>query len=259
MNTGAKIAIGCGAAVLLLGGAAVVGMVGLGYWAKGKAEQFVGGQKRIQELQRKADANPFTRPADGLIREDRLVKFLDVRKQVFAVYEQHKPELDEMSKKHSGSLSDVGAGIGIINELRLAHAQALADQGMSQEEYRFMVEQVYKTMWASEVARQNQGKSVSEVAGEAYEKGAEQMKKAEEEAEEQAASAAPGQSPEQREAAARAREQMGKGLQDLQKAAQGVRDQAKAMDVPPQNIALFRKYEPDIKKYAMNGLEWLNF
>jgi hypothetical protein len=29
------------------------------------------------------------------------------------------------------------------------------------------------------------------------------------------------------------------------------------MDVPPANIALFQKYEAEIKKYAMAGLEWI--
>ena len=29
------------------------------------------------------------------------------------------------------------------------------------------------------------------------------------------------------------------------------------MDVPPANIELFKKYEAEIKKYAMGGLEWI--
>jgi hypothetical protein len=70
----------------------------------------------------------------------------------------------------------------LINELRLAQAQGLADVGMSEDEYLFIVEQVYKTMWA---------------------------------------------------------------------------DADKSADVPPANLALFRKYENDIKKYAMGGLEWI--
>jgi len=51
-----------------------------------------------------------------------------------------------------------------MNEMRLAHAQGLADQGMSEEEYRFLVEQIYKTAWASEVAKANDGKG-SKVTG----------------------------------------------------------------------------------------------
>jgi hypothetical protein len=29
------------------------------------------------------------------------------------------------------------------------------------------------------------------------------------------------------------------------------------MDVPKENIALFRKYEAEIKRYAMGGLEFI--
>ena len=183
MGTAGKIAIGCGIAVLVAGLVAVVALGGLAYWAKGKAEEFTSEQSRIEELHRKANANTFTAPADGTITEDRLLKFLDVRKRVFGVYEKHKDELDAMSKKKQGDFGDVRKGFALINELRLAQAQALADVGMSENEYRFLVEQIYKSLWAS---------------------------------------ASPA-----------------------------------TADVPAANVALFRKYEADIKKYAMGGLEWI--
>ena len=198
MGTGGKIAIGCGIAVLVVGIVAVVALGGLAFWAKGKAEEITGEQNRIEELHRKANANRFTPPADGAISEDRLQKFLEVRKRVYAVYEKHKEELDEMGKKKQGDFGDVRKGFALINELRLAQAQALADLGMSEDEYRFLVEQIYKSMWASEAAR-----SAGTPA---------------------AASSSPS-SPQ--------------------------------TDVPPGNIALLRKHEADIKKYAMGGLEWI--
>ena len=179
MGTGGKIAIGCGIAVLVAGIVAVVALGGAVYWAKGKAEELTGEQNRIEELHRKANANRFAPPADGAISEDRLQKFLDVRKRVYAVYEKHKEELDEMGKKKQGDFGDVRKGFALINELRLAQAQALADLGMSEDEYRFLVEQIYKSMGAGDST------------------------------------------------------------------------------APSANVALFRKYEPDIKKYAMGGLEWI--
>lgn len=182
MGTGGKIAIGCVVVVVVVGIVAVVALGGLAFWAKGKAEQITGEQRRIEELQRRANANPFTRPADGTITEDRLQKFLEVRRRVYAVYERHRTELDEMSKKKQGDFGDVRRGFVLINELRLAQAQALADVAMSEDEYHFIVEQVYKTVGA----------------------GADE-----------------------------------------------------SADVPPANRALFRKYEADIKKYAMGGLEWI--
>jgi hypothetical protein len=182
VGTGGKIAIGCGIAVVLAGIVTIVALGGLAFWVKGKAEQVTGEQRRIEELQRKANAHRFTPPADGTIREDRLQKFLEVRRRVYAVYERHKTELDEMGKKKQTDFGDVRKGFALINELRLAQAQALADVGMSEDEYRFLAEQVYRTMSA---------------------------------------------------------------------------EANKSTDVPPANLALFRQYEADIKKYAMGGLEWI--
>jgi len=193
LGTGTKVAIGCGIAAVV-GGVVLAAVVFGGlWWAKGKAEQFTGHEAKIEELKKKANAVPFTEPADGVVREDRLVEFLDVRRRVFEVYAKHKDELEAMNKKKQTGLGDLAHGLGVLSEVRMAQAQALADAGMSEDEYRFMVQQVYKTLWASEVGKQNQGTEVP----------------------------------------------------------------SPAVDVPPANLALFRKYETEIKQYAMGGLEWV--
>jgi len=145
MNTGAKIAIGCAAAAVLAG-VAVVGVIGGGVWfAKKKIDEVGQEQQKITDLQKKANQNPFTAPADGVVSEDRLVKFLAVRKAVYGVYEQHKAEIDALSKKKQGDLSDLRTGYNLLNEMRQTHAQALVDQGMSEGEYTYLVQQIYKT------------------------------------------------------------------------------------------------------------------
>ena len=58
-------------------------------------------------------------------------------------------------------------------------------------------------------------------------------------------------------AADAAEEATEEGAQDVGRAAQDAREAGAQMDVPEQNIELFRKYEADIKKYAMGGLEWI--
>jgi hypothetical protein len=195
LGTGTKVAIGCGIAVVA-GGVVLAAVVFGGlWWAKGKAEQFTGHEARIEELKKKANAVPFTEPADGVVREDRLVKFLEIRRRLFDVYAKHKDELEAMNKKKQADFSDVTRGLGVLNEVRMAQAQALADVGMSDDEYRFLVQQVYRSMWASEAAK----------ASPAPEGGA----------------------------------------------------SAPRLDVPPANIALFRKHEAEIKQYAMGGLEWV--
>ena len=248
MTTGVKIAIGCGVALILGIMAVAVAVFSGAYWLKGKTEEITGNESRIEELHKRANAAPFDRPADGVIREDRLVKFLDIRKRVFNVYEKHRAALEAMGKKKKGDWGDVTTGFSVINEIRVAQAQALADVGMSEDEYRFMVEQVYKTAWAAEVAKATGGKSVSDAAADAYAKAAEAMEQARAGAKRGGAGAA---------ASHEADESMEKGIKDLQKQAEETRENARAMDVPPANIALFRKYEAEIKKYAMAGLEWI--
>ena len=153
MGTGAKVAIGCGIAVVV--GGVMLAMVVFGglWWAKGKAEQFTGRETQIEELKKKANAVPFTEPADGIVREDRLVKFIDVRRRIFDVYAKHKDELEAMNQKKQADFSDVTSGLGVLAEVRLAQAQALADVGMSEGEYHFLIQQVYKSLWASEAAK----------------------------------------------------------------------------------------------------------
>ncbi|HLA76207.1 MAG TPA: hypothetical protein VJU18_01380 [Vicinamibacteria bacterium] len=239
MGTGAKIAIGCVVAVAVAGMVVVAVVVGGAYWAKGKAEEMAAGQQKIQDFQRQADANSFVRPSDGRITEPRLVKFLEVRKDVFAVYQKYAKDIEARKNKEQVDFGDVKTMFNVLNDIRLAQARAQAAQGMSTEEYAFMIEQVYKSAWASEVTKATGGKNLSEAASEATEQAARQM---EEQAEQ-------GGVPEQAQKAMReAAEKMRKGSEEIA-------EQAQALDVPPENVALFRKYESEIKKYAMTGLE----
>jgi hypothetical protein len=242
VGKGAKIAIGCGVVTLLAGIAVVVAVFGAAWWAKGKIQEAAGEQQQIQELHDKANAaHPFTRPEDGVISEDRLEAFLAIRRKVFAVYEKHEDEIEAIGKKRQAGLGDLRTGFNLINEVRLAQAQAQADVGMSDDEYAFMVEQVYKSAWASAVADQTGGKSVSEAASGAMEEAARQMEQT---------GTAEGV-PEE------AREQMEEGARRMQAQAAEARAHAQETDVPPQNIALFRKHKDEIQKYAMGGLELL--
>lgn len=230
MGTGAKVAVGCLVAALLGGIAVVAGIGGLAWWSKNKLQELAGpaaaGVERIAELERKANQNPFARPADGVISEDRLLKFIEVRRRVFAVYEKNRAFFQAAADKQQPDLSDIAKGVGVLAEIKTAQAEALADIGMNTEEYAFLVEGVYKSAWAAAIAESTGGKSASEAAGEAVG-----------EARRQAREGAP---PE----AARA-------LEALQAAA----EQAKELDVPKANVELFRKHQEEIRKYAMAGLE----
>ncbi len=241
MKTGAKIAIGCAVAAALAIVVVVAAVIGGAFWVKGKVKQVTADNERIESLREQANQVDFTPPEDGRISEDRLLAFLEIRKRVYAVYQPHQQEIESAAKKDRADLGDVTRAFSIINDLRLAHAEAAAEVGMSQAEYAYMVQQVYKTMWAAQVSEQTGGKSVSEATGQAMEQMAQQL----------------GQVQEQEGLTAEQREQVAQGREQLQGQAQEARKAAQQLDVPPENIALFKKHEPEIRQYAMHGLEML--
>ena len=184
------------------------------------------------------------------------MKFLDVRKRVFGVYEKHRAALEAMGQKKEGDFGDLTRGFSVINEIRLAQAQALADVGMSEDEYRFLVEQVYKTAWAAEIAKSTGGKTSPRPRATSTRRPRRRWRrprpprKARQGAKQRDQDAADEQAEE-------AEKSIAEGQQQLGRAAEEAREAATAMDVPPANIELFKKYEAEIKKYAMGGLEWI--
>ncbi len=234
MGKGAKIAIGC-FAVLLLG--AVVLTVGLGfgaYWLKGKAQQYTGGiAKGAEELakyEQEANSHTFERPPDGAFTEDRLLKFLEVRKAVYAVYEAHRSELESAKVKKQADLGDIMKFGGLMAEIKLAQAKAQAQVGMSDPEYFFMVTSVYGAAMNS-AAQNETGKN----APETFDAALEQSKKMMEEAARKAGAQVPD-------------------MADAEHEIDEAKRQSAVLSAPQSNIDLYRKHEAEIKKYTMEGL-----
>jgi len=263
MGTGAKIAIGCGC-LLLAGAVVTVGVVGMGaWWAKGKITEATGGLEKIaaktEEIDRwekKANANAYTAPADGVIPEARFVKFLDTRKRVYGVYERYEADLRELQKKSETagdklSPSDLWSAGGklaeVVGEIRLEQMKALADLGMSEAEYRDIQLAVYKTAWAADAEKQS-GKMPAEAVSEGLSETAKGMEEAMRAGLEAARKeGVPGTQAVSPEDVTKLQEQM---TQLGQEAGQ-------ALEVPKANVELFRRHEADIKKYAMHGLAFL--
>jgi hypothetical protein len=238
MSTGAKIAIGCAIAVVLGGIVAVVAIGGAAWWLKGKAEQVADGMVKksgeIEAYEKKANANAFTEPADGVIAEPRFLKFMDARKAVYAVYERHQAEFEAMKDKKEADLSDLTKFAGLVTDIQLAQAKALAEAGMSEPEYRFIQGAVYKSMWAAATVKDT-GKQPDELIAEAMK----QIGDAAQELEKQ--TPAHGASPSH-------------DARGAQESADELAKSADGLAVPAANIELFRKHEADIQKYAMSGL-----
>lgn len=266
MSTGGKIALGCGC-LALVGLLAAAGACGLlGYWVKGKAagvaSDFDAMTKRatavtdeIERWEKKANENPYTAPADALIAEPRLLKFLEVRKEVHAVYEAHKADLDALQKKSqtpSDKLSprDLWNAGGQLAEtlgaLKLAQAKALAEVGMSEAEYRDIQIAVYKSAWASETERKTgrmPAEALEKSMAEAGRQVEDAMSRGVAEAQKQKVPGAGQLSPEDAK-------KLGAELAEAGKA-------AKALEVPKANLELFRKHEAEIRAYAMSGLGFI--
>ena len=244
MKTLAKVAIGCGIVLVLAGVATIALVVGGAWWLKGKAEEVIDNETKVQEMKRQAEATgpAFTPPADGVIQEARLLKFLEARRRVYAIYEEHKDEFEAAKRQETSDVRDVLKGVAWLNEVRTAQAEAQAAVGMGDAEYRFIAEAVYKTWWAAEVAQQTGGKSVSEVAEESHDQMAEAMRQAQEQMKDLP--------PEQREA-------FEKAMRESEQSRVQTRQQLESLQVPKANLDLFRKHEAQIKKYAMGGLELL--
>jgi hypothetical protein len=241
-----KVVLGCLVVVVLgftcLGLGVSYGLFRVFSWGKAQVAGLAETEKQIEELQRQANANAFTRPADGRLSEDRLLKFLAVRRDIWGVYEKYKPQIEARKGDRQPTISDIRLVAQATNEIRLARARAQAREAMSDEEYGFHVEQVYKTAWASELQK-GTGESgpVSETVGKGLEETEAGLRKQLQD---------PNLSPELR----RMLEQQ---LEQLKQAGGTLREQARALDVPPENVALLRKHEAEIRKYTMEGLAFI--
>jgi hypothetical protein len=222
MTKGAKIALGCGC-LILLAGVAIVAVFGVGaFWAKSKLADVKGGldkagakTQQIAALEQTANANSYSAPADGVIPEARFLKFLDTRKRVFAVYERHKTELSVLEAKSKGA-----------REPSLSDALAAGRKVVELfGEIRLAQVQALADLGMNEQEYRDIQLAVYRTAW-----------------------------------AAESQKQSGKLPAEAMREAQhesmaGLGQAAQALEVPKANVELFRKYEAEVKKYAMTGLE----
>ena len=249
MSTGVKIAlIGCGLLVVV---AIVVFGVG-GYFAKKYLNQGIESVKNVagsedseygKKIAELSKEYPFTQPSDSTITENQLRRFLNVRKALFDIYKNHETELKNLQNQNDQGFDTAMKGFSMMSDLRKTQAEALAKQRMSPEEYKYILTMVYTT-WGSKLASDAKPAAQSTVEG---------LKKSIEEVDKQIAD--PNVPDAIKEQLKTTRETMESQLQSLS----GLANMDKSESVPQSNIDLFNKYEKEIQRYQMSGLEYLGF
>ncbi len=259
MGTGTKILAGCGCLAVVAGIAVAVGLsLGL-FWLKDHAEDMAGGFEEvaarayeIEEWEGKANAHPYDRPADGVIPENRLTTFLGVRREVHEVYETHKADLEELRQRTEGDgetlspgevLTFGGKAVRMFGDLRLAQVRALAENGMSEQEYYAIQTAVYVAAGISKTEAET-GTAPAEAMSEAAQQIQEAIRIAVEAAQKKGLPGADRVSESDVK-------QLEEGLEKMGSTG------AEALTVPPENLELFRKHQEEIEKYAMHGLTFL--
>ncbi len=248
MSTGVKVVlIGCGLLFVI----AIIALGVGGYFAKKyvgegieSVKNVIGSEdseygKKVIELSQKY---PFTPPSDGVITENQLQRFLNVRKSLYSIYKNHEGEFAKLQDPKGPGVDTAFKGFSMMNELRKTQTDALEAQKMSMEEYKFMVTTVYVT-WAT--------KATKDVAP-AMNSAAEDFKKSIESIDSQIAdSSIPEAAKEQLR---RTKEMMQSQLDSIP---QDVNKQLEA--VPQANIDLLTRYQKEIEQYYMAGLEYIGF
>jgi hypothetical protein len=239
-----KVVLGCLAVVVIGLFLTVAGLVGFGYWARNKFEEVTKGGPEVEDARKVANAVPFTRPPGGIVAEPRLVKFIAIRASVFSVYEKYRGEIESrMARVKEGKsldLGDISTGLTLVGEIHRAEALALARHGMSEDEYGFITGELYKSLWTDFGGSEAAKKAIRE-AGATAKSAADAVKTADGKGD---------LPPEAREAIARAQAEIAAGTEEA----------ARNLDAPgtaPENVVLFKKYEADLRKYAMPGLRSL--
>jgi hypothetical protein len=252
LGAGTKILAGCGCLAILVTAVLVAGLGLAFFWLRGQAgevEAIAVWGSEIETWRSRANVHPFDRPPDGVVPEPRLRAFLDVQRAVHEVYEAHGADVDELrgafaERRDPPDLAEIlaigGTAVEVYGELRLAQVKALAGAGMSEAEYDFIQTALYLVAAVAR-AESETGHLPAEAVAEATRRMQDAVRAGVETA--------------QREGLPGLEEVSEADLERLEEelARAGTRG-SEALAVPPENVALFRRHQADIEKYAMHGL-----
>ncbi len=143
MSTGAKIAIGCGVAVLVLLVAAAIFVFFAGRFISEQIGGFGAQGEATETFERLAEAYPFTPPEDGVVTEQQAWTFFNVSDEVWSAVAEQAEELNRLIEEAEASEEEPGfrdlitgmEAMGKLFRARLVLAEALERHQISSQEY----------------------------------------------------------------------------------------------------------------------------
>ena len=242
-STATKVVlIGCGA-VLVIG---IIIIAAGGFFVRSKFKEFTEGTSDVEKTREKLSKDyAFTAPASGVITEPQLQRFLAVRKQMFAHYKRYENEFKKL-EQNKNDLSVITKGWSFWKDLRKEHANALAGQKMSPEEYEYVVNAVYKTWFAAGTKEALKDQTFSDTAEKQLRETIEGIDKQLKD---------PGTPETTKKALEKTRAELQSQLENISENTAIKKMDSTLDSVPKENLELFKKYEKEISQYSMAGME----
>lgn len=259
-GSGGKILVGCMVAGALV---TVVGGVGLFFgakWFAGKAKEtmqelspvdlpeeaesggIVGALKKVvgkadprsdarSEGARGGGLDDYEPPAGGVMDEDRLKVFLDVRRDIVAMYKSFEGRAKELDSSKSADFLKGMKGIKMLADMKKKHRATLKDKGMSESEYAWYAGTVYGALVgkAAGLMEKDGGRTIAEGL------------------------AAMTELMDNGDLTDKQRAELDKSKDRLAKLGK------KAQEYPKENLALIEKYKLDIKELHVPALDSMIF
>lgn len=176
---------------------------------------------------------PFEQPDDGILTEHQMEQFLAVKRKVAEV-EGEMSAARSLSPAAKASLATTWDAVSRLHRIRLVQIEALEQQRMPVEEYRWVYREISRAMVASgfEPAAAAAKESLQSSAGEA---------------------GLPAMSAEQKSAFGDLFDSIESGREILTGTGQGLHQNL--APVPPENRRMVERYRDDLDRYLFAGVD----
>lgn len=116
------------------------------------ADAFGASPQMIKEAKSLNEQYPFQEPENGVITEEQLQRFIEVKKEFAQTVKDHQAELQAMENSElegESGFREFRQTLKVLADIRRDFLEALKKHHMSPKEYRFLTEQVYELYFGS--------------------------------------------------------------------------------------------------------------